>query len=179
MVLMLVHCLLLLLWFVQGHCSSDNDWNAEDAEDEWEKLSAVVNNEDASRNGYFYGRSSPIGQVYNPPASQAVLKAETHKELFKPENLTKPLPLVIKNMLLQAAEPPPIIAPVRKLIEVLCHIDRMFVRIRREIFMQDVKKDLRYGKCNVSTSNEEYYYFLYMLDDDCGNQKEVCTALSF
>lgn len=178
MVLKPAHGLLLvLLWFVRGHYTSDNDLDDEDAAADWEDLSALVYQEDTRYPGYFYGRSSHIGHAHLPD-SQPVSKAETRKTLFKPENRTQPLPLPIKNMLLQAAALPPTVELVRKLIEILCYIDRMYVRIRKDIFKQDILKDLRYGKCNLK-SRGEYYYYTRSLNEDCGLQKEVCTALCF
>lgn len=170
---------LLLLWFVTSCCTCVNSLSdGAAAEEEWEALSNTISKE-SSDGDYFYGRSAPIEGAYMLPDSKVVSKAEADlKMLFKPDNHTRPLPPSYKDMLLQAPVlshiPPP---PVRKLIEILCHVDRMYVRIRREIFKQDVLKDLRFGKCGVTVGNQEYYYFLYLLNQDCGIQKEVCTAL--
>lgn len=171
-------CLLLLFCVVSGQATSDNsllDGGA--AAEEWENLSSMVL-KDASHGHYFYGRSAPSADVYNPPASMPVSEPETLKTLFKPENLTRSLHPKIKNMLLQAKAPPPKPAPARKPIEILCHFDTMFVRIRTDIFKQNVTEDLRFGKCNVTVMDNQHYYFYIFLNQDCGIQKQVCTALS-
>lgn len=172
--------LLLLLWFVvAAQCISDNSLHEEPAADEqWESLMRMVL-KDASDGHYFYGRSALPSDAYNPPASMVVSEPETLKELFKPENLTRPLHPQIKNMLLQAKAPPPTEAPARRPVEILCHVDLMFVRVRVDLFTQKVTEDLRFGKCKVTVMNDEYYYFYYYLHHDCGFQKEVCTVLYF
>lgn len=176
MVLMPVSRLLLLL-FVSVQCTSDNDLPDEDAAAEWENLSNTVS-KDASFGHYFLGRSAPSAEFYDPPASMPVSEAETLKELFKPGGPTRPLDPRIKNMLLQAKAPPPTAAPVRPPVEALCHVDLMFLRIRKDIFSQNVRGDLRFGKCQVTLMSPEHYYFYIFLNQDCGIQKEVCAALS-
>lgn len=187
MVLIPARLLLLLLWFVSAHCTSA--YNLEDgggaaAAEEWENLSKLVYEEKEDEegdvnSGYFYGRSAPYVPAYNPPASQPVSKAETHKPLFQPEGHTQPMPAVITDMLLEAGSLPLTVEQVRRNPEILCHFDRMFVRLRRDTFNQDIMQDLRFGKCNVTLSNAEYYYYFHFVNEDCGTQKEVCTALSF
>lgn len=180
--MMLMPARLLLLWFVRAHCTSPyNLYDGDVAAKEWENLSKRVYEEEgeAGNSGYFYGRSAPNVQAYNPPASQPVSEAETHKRLFEPEMGTQPMPPVITDMLLSAGSPPLTVEPLRKNPEVLCHLDRMFVRLRRDLFNQDIMLDLRFGKCYVTVSNADYYFVLHFMNQDCGTQKEVCTALSF
>lgn len=168
--------LLLLLWFVRGHYTSDNSFYDEDAEAKWADFEADIYREAPSHPNYFYGRSAPIGNT-NLPASQPVSLVETQKTLFKPENRTKPMPLTVMNMLLQAAALPPTTPPVRKPIEILCYFDRMYVRLRRDLFRTNIIEDLRFGKCPMNIS-VDYYYYVRSLDEDCGLQKEVCTSFS-
>ncbi|KAM7009831.1 zona pellucida sperm-binding protein 3 [Tautogolabrus adspersus] len=59
------------------------------------------------------------------------------------------------------------------MIEILCHVDRMYVRVRRELFKtRDAYKYLKLGGCPVNRATTEHYYFLYLLKTDCGFKKE-------
>lgn len=171
--------LLLLLWFVKGHSTSDNDLPAVSAAEEWEQLLISMHQNSNSQSGVFYGRSSPSKPPYSPPEFIAVLHRDVQKELFKPDKQTRPLPLSFKEHLLKATAPPPTTAPARQRFEVLCYIDRILIRVRKDAFKQNIIKDLKFGKCNVTEQNFDYYYLRHSMDADCGYQKEVGAALSF
>lgn len=168
---------LLLLWFVKGHSASDNGLSELNAAEEWAQLSMHKNSN--SQRGVLYDRSSHNIPSYRPPAFIAVSQSEVQKELFKPERLTRLLPPYVKEKLLKATAPPPTTAPARKFYDVLCYIDRVLIRVRKDAFRQNVIKDLKFGKCNVTEQNFEYYYIRHSMAEDCGFQKEVGTALSF
>uniref|UniRef100_A0A3Q3DIC9 Zona pellucida glycoprotein 3c n=1 Tax=Hippocampus comes TaxID=109280 RepID=A0A3Q3DIC9_HIPCM len=97
------------------------------------------------------------------------------KELFMPEKGVRPIPASVKEMLLA---PPPTVASLgeaakNKLVEVLCHIDRMYVKVSKELFStRDAFKDLKLGKCPVNEGTSENYYLLYLLKNDCGFKRE-------
>lgn len=171
--------LLLLLWFVQGHSTSDNGLPVVNAAEEWKQLLISMHQNRNSQPGVFYGRSSPGMSLYSPPGSMAVPLRDVQKGLFKPEKHTRPLPVSFKEHLLKATAPPPTTAPARQRFEVLCYIDRILIRVRKDAFKQHIIKDLKFGKCNVTEQDFEYYYLRHSMDEDCGYQKEVGAALSF
>ncbi|XP_068178602.1 zona pellucida sperm-binding protein 3 isoform X2 [Antennarius striatus] len=88
----------------------------------------------------------------------------------------RPLPDVIKEMLLGATATPTVTEKPttrEKIIEVLCHVDRMYVRIRREIFKtREAYKYLKLGSCPVNQGTKEHYYLLYLLKTDCDFTKQ-------
>ncbi|XP_061686504.1 zona pellucida sperm-binding protein 3 isoform X2 [Syngnathoides biaculeatus] len=97
------------------------------------------------------------------------------KELFKPEKGVRPVPDSVKEMLL--APPPTLASPggaaKSKRVEVLCHVDRMYVKVSKELFStRNAFKDLKLGKCPVNEGTAEHYYLLYLLKSDCGFQRE-------
>lgn len=170
-----VRCLLLVLWVVSSCCTGDNSSpDGGDPAAEWDRLSRTASREAGYDN--FFGRSAHSHDDYNPPESMVVSEPQTLKSYFKPDNRTRALDPKIRNMLLHAKAPPPTAAPPRKQIEVLCPLNGMYVRIRRDIFTQNVAEDLRVGKCKVTRVTNEHYYFYIYLNQDCGIQKEVCTT---
>ncbi|XP_069021938.1 zona pellucida sperm-binding protein 3 [Embiotoca jacksoni] len=95
-------------------------------------------------------------------------------EVFKPSKGARPLPNWVKEMLLH----PPISIPEtptnsQNLVELLCHVDSMYVRVRRELFKSlDAFRYLKLGTCPVNHENKGHYYLLYPLKKDCGFKKQ-------
>ncbi|XP_076839193.1 zona pellucida sperm-binding protein 3 [Brachyhypopomus gauderio] len=108
------------------------------------------------------------------PQSHKILASEVRKDLFKPERSSRPLPDVLKAILLPPALPKvrPTKTPQPKNIEVLCHIDRIYVRILKSMFVNpDAWKYLKVGTCPVNQATEQYYFFLYNLNG-CNVKRE-------
>ena len=97
------------------------------------------------------------------------------KPLFKPDGApSSGLPAAAMEMLLVTAPPTPAPTTRPPQIEVLCHIDRMYVRVRRTLFSAfDAYKTLKLGSCVVNQGTKDHYYFLYLLTSACGFHKEV------
>lgn len=156
----------------------------EDAELEWENMQAELENEMdqvlpslAPRSLVFgdrFRRSRSAPQM--APWYRIVTFSQDPKELFMPEKGARPIPASVKEMLLA---PPPTVASLgeaakNKLVEVLCHIDRMYVKVSKELFStRDTFKDLKLGKCPVNEGTSEHYYLLYLLKNDCGFKRQV------
>uniref|UniRef100_A0A8C4IEI3 Zona pellucida glycoprotein 3c n=1 Tax=Dicentrarchus labrax TaxID=13489 RepID=A0A8C4IEI3_DICLA len=105
--------------------------------------------------------------------------SQDQKEVFKPEKGFRPLPYSVMNMLLGSltgtiTTTTTVATTSPKMVEILCHVDRMYVRIKREFFKtRNAWKYLKLGTCAVKASTKEHYYLLNLLQDDCGFQKEV------
>lgn len=123
----------------------------------------------------FYGRSAK--KPIELPDFHHVRADQYKMERFKSNSSSRTLPTEIREML-QMTAPPPTTAPARTDIEILCNLEKLFVRIKKALFKQSVTQDLKVGKCNVSHENPEHYFFLYSIDADCGVVKEVGTTLS-
>lgn len=176
--------LLLLLWSVKGRFTSGNDLSKDSAAEEWANLINSMQQNSNSQPGFVYGRSSHNVPPYRRvPPSMPVSHHAVRTELFKPDKQTRPLPLSIQEMLLEVTAPPPppppTRAPARVFFESLCFLDKMIVRVRKDFFNQNVAKDLTLGKCKVTEENFQHYYFNHSIEEDCGFQKQVGTALSF
>lgn len=97
-------------------------------------------------------------------------------EAFKPELGARELPEAVREMLLQAlgatpATPAPPTGGDGKAVEVRCHIDRIFVRVKKSIFKaQTPVQDLKLGVCTVNKILDKHFYFLYPLNANCGFQ---------
>lgn len=161
----------------------------QDPELEWERMETVIGEKitrTRSPKPKFWRSASSSGTPSPPEAKKvrnyvAVSSAKDQKEAFKPEKGARPLPKSVKENLLggfvtdsgtaRAATRP-------RMIEMLCHVDRMYVRIRREIFKsRDAYKYLKLGKCPVNQGTKEHYYLLYLLTNDCGFKIEVTKGV--
>lgn len=177
--------LYLVLFFVassyQFRSGSGYGRFVDDPELEWERMEKVIGEEMAyevpapetkfwrSASG---GSSTP--EAKKVPAYMIVPASKVQKEVFKPEKGARPLPNSVKEMLLAASTAVTAATARTKLIEILCHVDRMYVRIQRDIFKtRDAYKYLKLGTCPVNQGNKEHYYLLYLLTTDCGFKKEV------
>ncbi|XP_054634152.1 zona pellucida sperm-binding protein 3 [Dunckerocampus dactyliophorus] len=174
--------LLLLLICSAGNGDAESEWDSVEAELELETETemdeevspglvprAVVSDVEFLRSG------SSAPQRKRAPWYRIASFSQEPKELFRPEKGFRVVPNSVKKMLL--APPPPIATPggtgTSKLVEVLCHVDRMYVRVRRELFStSDAFKDLKLGVCPVNEGTPDHYYLLYLLKSDCGFIRE-------
>lgn len=181
MELMRAGLLLLLFCFAGSQFSSGDGLSLQDPESEWQRLEMVIKEEmmRAPAPESKLGKSAPnSGTPEAKPVPQFVVvsASEVQKEVFKPDKVSRPLPKSVKDMLLKAtAKPPSTGAPARPPnVEILCHLDRVYTRIRRVLFKtREAYKYLKVGKCPVNQGTKEHYYFLYLLETDCGFDKEV------
>ncbi|XP_029987498.1 uncharacterized protein zp3c [Sphaeramia orbicularis] len=98
------------------------------------------------------------------------------KKFFKPEKGFRSLPSSVVEILRATPSPasPSTPANSKKNIEVLCHIDRMYVRIKKELFNNRYAyRLLKLGTCPVNKDDKDYYYFLHLLKTDCGFKTET------
>lgn len=121
---------------------------------------------------------TPHGQAQPPPLklpeSQGILASEVHKLLFRPGTGETQLPDVLKSILLPPPQPPVPPQPDTKLVDVLCHLDRIYVRIVKSLFSDpDAWKYLKVGNCAVNEATDKHYYFLYRLNS-CNVDRQVC-----
>lgn len=93
--------------------------------------------------------------------------------LFKPEGGISPLPDAVRQMLLPPAPVKPT-PPQYGAVDALCHLDRMYVRIKKGVFVNpsEAWRYLKVGTCPVNEDTAEHYYFLYYLKG-CGLKYEV------
>uniref|UniRef100_A0A3B5KV65 Uncharacterized protein n=1 Tax=Takifugu rubripes TaxID=31033 RepID=A0A3B5KV65_TAKRU len=111
------------------------------------------------------------------PISVIVSSSNDPKEAFKPEKGVRELPDAVKRMLLQASgftTAPPTGGGTLPPVEVRCHIDRMYVRVRKSIFkIRNVLTNLKLGNCCPNGIYGDHYYFLYPLTAKCGFETNV------
>lgn len=129
----------------------------------------------------FWRSSGSSTPALHFPEYIRILSSNYPKDTFKPERGARPLPSWAKELLLgpssTTAKPSAKAANRGKLVEILCHVDRMYVRIRREVFKtRDAYKNLKLGTCPVNQGTKDHYYFLYLLKTDCGFNKQVCKS---
>lgn len=121
--------------------------------------------------------SSILPVAKRVPLYLIVSSSNDPKEAFKPEKGARDLPDVVKTMLIQAlgaTTPPPSGGGKKSPLEVRCHINRIYVRIKKSMFKASKAfKNLKLGTCPVNKIYGLHYYFLYPLSADCGFQTEV------
>ncbi|XP_077575619.1 zona pellucida sperm-binding protein 3 [Stigmatopora nigra] len=177
-------CIFFLLFF--SACSNPlaNIADYDDSEFEWDSLEAELEDErdevplgtlpgpSMISDGFLRSKSSALQMA---PWHRIVHFSQDPKELFMPEKGFRPVPDTIKKILL--AQPPTVVptggAAKSKLVDVLCHIDRMYVKVSKELFSsRDAFRDLKLGKCVVNQATSEHYYLLYLLKSNCGFKRE-------
>ncbi|XP_020797542.2 zona pellucida sperm-binding protein 3-like [Boleophthalmus pectinirostris] len=106
------------------------------------------------------------------PDFVVVSSVTDQKALFKPERGTRPLPYSVKSLLFPTTVAPTV-STQPKVVEILCHIDRIYVRVRRDIFKTlDAYSYLKLGTCPVNQGTTSHYYFLYLLTSGCDFKKQ-------
>ncbi|KAF5905448.1 zona pellucida sperm-binding protein 3-like, partial [Clarias magur] len=141
-------------------------------DDTWTDLEELLPN---------YRAKEPMDQGLNTPCPplklpqfQQIDSSDVHKPIFKPARNRRPVPDLLRSILLPspmpATETPPASEP--KNIELLCHIDRIYVRVRKSFFTNaDAGKFLKVGTCPVNKATPEHYYFLYPINS-CNIQRD-------
>ncbi|XP_067352714.1 zona pellucida sperm-binding protein 3 [Channa argus] len=122
------------------------------------------------------GSGSTPAEAKILPEYLIVSSSNDPKRDFKPQMGNKPLPDSAVNMLLGSPSnslPNVTQEDPKKTVEILCHVDRMYVRIKREVFKtRDAYKYLKLGTCPVNQGTSIHYYLLYLLTMDCGFKQE-------
>uniref|UniRef100_A0A8C6K597 Zona pellucida glycoprotein 3c n=1 Tax=Nothobranchius furzeri TaxID=105023 RepID=A0A8C6K597_NOTFU len=163
-------------------CSACSGVLVKDFESERERGKSVRNDEGFSSKPGFLGRSAEPSaeKAMELPEFLTIPVSSDHKEDLKPEIGVRQIPGWLQKVLLGI---PPTIpqaaagADESDVIGVRCYLDRLYVRVRREIFRsEDAHKYLTLGSCPVNQGYKEYYYLLYSLKSDCGFKIEVDLA---
>ncbi|XP_044202142.1 zona pellucida sperm-binding protein 3 [Thunnus albacares] len=147
----------------------------QDPELEWARMETVIDEERTQAPAPRAQFKDALPEAKKVPQYRIVSTSKDQKALFKPEKGSRPLPNSVKSMLLVTAAPETEGGQTtrRKLVEILCHVDRMYVRIRREVFKTtDAYKYLKLGTCPVNQGTKAHYYLLYLLKNDCGYKRE-------
>ncbi|XP_035515495.1 zona pellucida sperm-binding protein 3 [Morone saxatilis] len=189
----LIHAGLLLLLFGSAYTyqfrgGAEYGLFVQNPELEWERMETVIGDEmerapapETKSWRKTSGSESSTRKAKGVPQYRIVSASQDHKEVFKPEKGFRPLPNSVINMLfgsltatgVTGTSATTVATTSPKLIEILCHVDRMYVRVRREVFKtRNAWEYLKLGTCPVKASTKDHYYLLSLLEDDCGFQKE-------
>ncbi|XP_040001668.1 zona pellucida sperm-binding protein 3 [Xiphias gladius] len=184
----LMHAGFLLLLFCSAHSyqfRSEAGYGqfVQDPELEWVRMETVMGEDimpapapesKLLRSASGSGSSTPEAKRF--PEYVHVSSSKYQKEAFKPEKGSRPLPDWVKEILLPPSTAGGAGSTAKtgaELVEILCHVDRMYVRIRREVFKtRDAYKNLKLGTCPVNQGTKAHYYFLYLLKTGCGFKRE-------
>ncbi|XP_043091060.1 zona pellucida sperm-binding protein 3 [Puntigrus tetrazona] len=141
-----------------------------DPEDEWDSVESLIPSKDYFDSDLFMPKIKAASKPAPPlklPFSVRIKAAELHKELFAPERGFKPMPQRVKSILLPqvpAPKPAGSVSSAAKTVEVLCHFDRMLVRVLKSFFTRPGSwRYLKLGTCAVNKATATHYYFLYYL----------------
>uniref|UniRef100_A0A3B4E5K7 ZP domain-containing protein n=1 Tax=Pygocentrus nattereri TaxID=42514 RepID=A0A3B4E5K7_PYGNA len=107
----------------------------------------------------------PLG--LNLPESQRILPSDVNEDLFRPERNQRPVPDLLKSILLSPTSPPtvPSETSASRRVDMLCHLDRVYVRVLKSLFNNpNAWQYLKLGTCPVNQARDEHYYFLYYLN---------------
>lgn len=154
-----------------------------DPEAEWNKVAVPVRKDLGRSTGLktFNTNSSILPVSRRVPVYVIVSSSNDPKEAFKPEKGVRELPDAVRRMLLQASgstTAPPTGGGTLPHVEVRCHIDRMYVRVRKSAFkIRNVLKNLKLGNCCPNGIYGDHYYFLYPLTAKCGFETQVSKGI--
>ncbi|XP_063056138.1 uncharacterized protein zp3c [Engraulis encrasicolus] len=86
--------------------------------------------------------------------------------VFRPEEGTRHLPEAVIPKLLPPTPTDPA-PPQNGKVDALCHLDRIYIRIRKDLFSypENARQYLRVGPCPVNQARGDHYYFLYYLNN--------------
>ncbi|XP_051994115.1 uncharacterized protein LOC127652096 [Xyrauchen texanus] len=103
----------------------------------------------------------PPAPVLKLPKSVRISASQLHKELFTPEVGIRPVSELVKSILLPGNPPPkPPPSTAERKVQVLCFLDRMYVRILRSVFSSPkASEHLKMGSCPVNKVTTTHYYF--------------------
>ncbi|XP_034044631.1 zona pellucida sperm-binding protein 3 [Thalassophryne amazonica] len=148
------------------HPVSEWDDVKEVVEKEETELIPMVVSEATARDGGHGGQRLPV--------YVRVKASQDPKLLFSPALGSRPLPPAAKEVLFRSVSSVSAGQPsMPKLVEMMCHFDKMYVRIRTDVFStRQAYKYLKLGWCPVNRGNSQYYYFQYSLDANCGFKKQ-------
>lgn len=146
------------------------------SDDTWPELEELLPN---------YKAKTPTNLSLNTPCPplklpqfQQIRSSGVHKLVFKPARNRRPVSDLMKSILLPSPLPETksLLPSKPRSIELLCHIDRIFVRVRKSLFTtRDARKYLKVGTCSVNKVTAEHYYFLYLINR-CNVQRHVCIS---
>ncbi|KAG7315818.1 hypothetical protein KOW79_020684 [Hemibagrus wyckioides] len=107
------------------------------------------------------------------PESQPIDSSAVRKTMFVPARNRRPIPHEMKPILLPTLPSPEIKPPSQpKSVQLLCHIDRIYVRVLKSLFTNpEAEKYLKVGTCPVNKDTPEHYYFLYPINS-CNVQRQ-------
>lgn len=112
------------------------------------------------------------------PESQPIAFSAVRKNMFSPVGNRRSVPKEMKAILLPSTATQSPLTPQPKSVQLLCHIDRIYVRVQKSLFSNtNAEKYLKVGTCLVNKDTPEYYYFLYPISS-CNVQRHVCTRSS-
>lgn len=160
--------LLLVFWYSAACYASESGGSPVASGDtalEWNALAGVLAEENAPKGRPRLGGSSDAPAL---PTYLRVAASDDHQWRFRPETGARQMTSAVRDILL-ATPPPPTPEPPRSPFESLCHLDRIYVRVQRNIFNTETAfQHLTLGSCAVNEVTQDHYYFLYLLTSSCG-----------
>ncbi|XP_073699191.1 zona pellucida sperm-binding protein 3 [Garra rufa] len=106
------------------------------------------------------------------PESVRIPASQLYKPLFKPQKGSRPVPPLVRSILLPAVSPKVVKGgSASKKVEVFCFLDRVYVRVLKSLFNKHTAwKYLKLGTCAANKASATHYYFLYPLTR-CGMKR--------
>uniref|UniRef100_A0A8C2IRS4 RING finger protein 122-like n=1 Tax=Cyprinus carpio TaxID=7962 RepID=A0A8C2IRS4_CYPCA len=171
---------LLVVFLNTNHLVNSFSFEADDVdpEAEWDTMESLTLNAKDYDSDLVMPKTKRLFNTNPPlklPASVRIPADKLYKEHFSPEMGSKPIPPLVKSILLPTAPTAISGTPVSgapKVVEVLCYLDRMYVRVlKRFCTSPGARTHLKLGTCAVNKATATHYYLLYPLKG-CGIKRE-------
>ncbi|XP_051560297.1 uncharacterized protein zp3c [Myxocyprinus asiaticus] len=158
---------------------ADTSPSEADAEKEWRsvkkfKPSVFV------RPQFKSGSHNSPGRLLELPEWIRTEASEVYRDFFKPEMGRRPVPEVVKSILLPGKPTRKLPSSMKKMVQVLCYLDKMYVRVLKSVFTNpQAWQHLTLGSCPVNNITTTHYYFLCPLTG-CGiNRREDDDGVTY
>ncbi|XP_065151452.2 zona pellucida sperm-binding protein 3 [Paramisgurnus dabryanus] len=160
------------------------EFNATDfeSEEEWDTESSMVSpdNYDPSYRAGETATEEP--SLLRLPEYVRIQASDLRKDYFSPEMGSMEVPPEVQTILLPSGMPAwrPSYTTAGKKVEVLCHLDRIYVRVQKSVFADiNAWKNLKLGTCSVNKATASHYYFRQNLKDCKMRRREDDDSITY
>ena len=155
--------LLLMFMITSAYCLTFKNVFGQSPEALWSEMEREIEQDEVARL-VPQKRPGSLPEARKVPKFVPIAASSDQMSLVGPGNDAKSLPDSLKDILLATRGPPTERPPYNNPIDILCHINRIYVRVQRELLARpDAYSYLKFGSCPVNQATDSHFYLLYSL----------------